>query len=48
MLGKATPSQKNKGFQRFGKYVGNGDANGNGAFIFTGFKPALVIIKVIR
>jgi hypothetical protein len=36
-----------QGFSKFGKYVGNGDANGNGAFIFTGFKPALVIIKVI-
>ena len=27
-----------KGFSKFGKYIGNGNANG--AFIYTGFKPA--------
>lgn len=32
-----------QGFSKFGRYSGNGDANG--AFVFTGFKPALVIIK---
>ena len=33
-----------KGFSKFGKYTGNGDANG--AFVYTGFKPAMVIIKL--
>ena len=32
------------GFSKFGKYVGNGSAS-DGPFIYTGFKPALVIIK---
>ena len=32
-----------KGFSSFGKYTGNGNANG--AFIYTGFKPAMVISK---
>ena len=32
-----------KGFSRFGSYTGNGNANG--PFIFTGFKPAMVIYK---
>ena len=32
-----------EGFSRTGKYVGNG--NSNGPFVYTGFKPALVIIK---
>jgi len=31
------------GFSKFGKYLGNGDANGS--FIYTGFKPAMLIIK---
>ena len=31
------------GFSKFGKYTGNG--NVDGAFIYTGFKPAFVIIK---
>ena len=34
-----------QGFSKFGKYTGNGNANG--AFVYTGFKPALVLIKVI-
>ena len=38
-----------QGYSKFGKYVGNGasDAapNTNGPFIYTGFSPALVIIK---
>ena len=34
-----------KGFSKLGKYVGNGNANG--PFIYTGFKPAFVIIKNI-
>jgi len=31
------------GFSKFGSYTGNGNANGT--FIYTGFKPAFVIIK---
>jgi len=31
------------GYSKFGSYVGNGNADG--AFIYTGFKPAFVIIK---
>ena len=34
-----------QGFSKFGKYTGNGNADGN--FIFTGFKPAFVIFKRI-
>lgn len=33
-----------KGYSSFGKYIGNGDANGR--FIYTGFKPAYIMIKV--
>ena len=32
-----------KGFSKFGSYVGNGNADG--PFIYTGFKPAMVIYK---
>jgi hypothetical protein len=32
-----------KGFSKFGSYVGNGNANG--PFVYTGFKPAMVIAK---
>ena len=32
------------GFSKFGSYTGNGN-NPNGPYIYTGFKPALVIIK---
>jgi len=35
-----------KGFSKFGSYTGNGSA-GNGPFIYTGFKPAWVLIKWI-
>ena len=31
------------GFSKFGKYTGNG--NGNGSFVYTGFRPAMLIIK---
>jgi len=31
------------GFSRFGQY--NGNSNANGPFVYTGFKPALVILK---
>ena len=33
------------GVQKFGRYIGNGNADG--AFINTGFRPALLIVKVI-
>jgi hypothetical protein len=33
-----------QGFSKFGSYIGNGNANG--PFIFTGFRPALIIIKL--
>ena len=32
-----------QGYSKFGRYVGNGSTNG--AFVYTGFKPAFVIIK---
>ena len=32
-----------QGFSKFGKYVGNANADGN--FVYLGFKPALVIVK---
>ena len=32
-----------QGYSKFGKYIGNGNANG--AFVYTGFKPAFVLIK---
>jgi hypothetical protein len=34
-----------KGFSKFGKYVGNGNADG--PYVYCGFKPAFVIIKNI-
>ena len=34
-----------KGYSKFGKYEGNGGDLPNGPFIYTGFKPAWVIIK---
>jgi len=33
-----------KGFSKFGSYTGNGNADGT--FVYTGFKPAMVIVKV--
>ncbi len=33
-----------KGFSKIGEYVGNGDSS-NGPFVYTGFKPAFLIIK---
>ena len=32
-----------KGYSKFGSYIGNGNANGT--FIYTGFKPAFLIVK---
>jgi len=34
-----------QGYSKFGKYVGNGNANGT--FVYTGFKPAFLIVKRI-
>ena len=34
-----------EGYSKFGSYTGNGDANGDGPFVFTGFRPAFVLIK---
>jgi len=33
-----------KGFSKFGSYTGNGSADGT--FVYTGFKPAFVLIKI--
>ena len=33
-----------KGFSKFGSYTGNGNADGT--FVYTGFKPAFVMVKV--
>jgi hypothetical protein len=35
-----------QGYSKFGKYVGNGVV-GNGPFIYTGFKPAWIMVKPI-
>ena len=35
-----------KGFSKFGRYTGNGNADG--PFLYTGFKPAFVIIKQVN
>ena len=35
--------KKRQGFSKFGKYVGNGNANG--PFVYTGFKPAFLMTK---
>ena len=32
-----------KGYSKFGQYLGNGDSNGS--FIYTGFKPAFIMLK---
>ena len=32
-----------QGYSKFGKYIGNGNANG--PFVYTGFKPAFVMLK---
>ncbi len=56
-LGSATSNEKNgngstyvaycfaekQGYSKFGKYVGNGNANG--PFVYTGFKPAFIMMK---
>ena len=35
-----------QGFSKFGSYVGNGQGN-NGPFIYTGFKPAFLMVKPV-
>ena len=35
-----------QGYQKSGKYVGNGNADGT--FVYTGFRPALVITKYVE
>ena len=35
--------QKKKGYSKFGSYTGNG--NVDGAFVYTGFRPAFFMIK---
>ena len=32
-----------EGFSKFGSYIGNG--NSDGAFVFTGFRPAWIMVK---
>jgi hypothetical protein len=34
-----------KGYSKFGSYTGNGSTDGT--FVYTGFKPALLLVKVI-
>jgi hypothetical protein len=34
-----------QGFSKFGKYTGNGNANG--PFVYTGFKPAFLLVKSV-
>ena len=43
MAGIAYCFASKKGFSKFDKYTGNGNANG--AFVYTGFKPAWVMVK---
>jgi hypothetical protein len=33
-----------KGYSKFGSYIGNG-INGDGTFVYTGFKPSFILIK---
>jgi len=34
-----------QGYSKFGSYVGNGHSEGDGPFVYTGFKPSFVITK---
>ena len=34
-----------KGFSKFGSYTGNGASDTNGAFIYLGFKPSMLLVK---
>ena len=35
-----------QGYSKFGSYTGNGNADGT--FVYTGFKPAFVMIKKLK
>ena len=35
-----------KGFSKFGSYTGNGNSGSSGTFVYTGFTPAFVILKI--
>jgi hypothetical protein len=34
-----------EGFSKFGSYTGNGSVTGDGPFVYTGFRPAFVLVK---
>jgi len=34
-----------QGYSKFGKYIANGNAGGDGPFVYTGFKPAFFMVK---
>ena len=34
-----------QGYSKFGQYIGNGSSSGDGTFVFTGMKPAFIMIK---
>ena len=34
-----------EGFSKFGQYQGNADSSGDGTFVYTGFKPAWLMVK---
>jgi len=34
-----------EGYSKFGSYTGNGSATGDGPFVYTGFRPAFVMVK---
>ena len=36
-----------EGYSAFGSYTGNGNTSGDGPFVYTGFRPALVMIKTV-
>ena len=37
-----------QGFSKYGKYIGNGNSDGPGPFVYTGFRPQTIIIKRIN
>jgi len=37
-----------QGFSKYGRYVGNGNSDGPGPFVYTGFRPQTIIIKRIN
>jgi hypothetical protein len=34
------------GYSRFGRYTGNGNSGDNGTFVYTGFKPRFIMLRV--